>query len=49
MGRHDCICPDGWNGTDCNQDINECRLGPRSPCEHGGICINTVSYLSLLP
>ena len=39
-GRHTCTCMPGFNGTNCAQDINECAQG--SPCEHGGVCVNTI-------
>ncbi len=58
-GSYTCSCPQGYSGTDCNQDIDECLEGkwdaccfPQfefykqcifsgSPCEHGGVCVNT--------
>ncbi|XP_078377926.1 uncharacterized protein LOC144661094 isoform X1 [Oculina patagonica] len=30
-------CPAGWNGINCNEDINECES---SPCKNGGECVN---------
>ena len=29
---------DGWSGTQCQQDINECLSGP---CLNGAVCINS--------
>ena len=34
-------CPEGWKGSNCQIDINECTEN-RNLCKHGGICINTV-------
>lgn len=35
-----CSCPSGYKSDDCSVDINECEeMG--SPCEHGGVCVNT--------
>uniref|UniRef100_A0A8B9KKB2 Notch receptor 2 n=1 Tax=Astyanax mexicanus TaxID=7994 RepID=A0A8B9KKB2_ASTMX len=39
-GKFNCNCPSGYKGTTCNDDINECTIGP-NPCEHGGTCVNT--------
>lgn len=38
-----CLCPVGWEGSRCEQDINECEqfAGTLSGCQNGGICINT--------
>ena len=35
-----CACPKGYKGEDCSIDINEC-FENGSPCEHGGVCVNT--------
>ncbi|MEQ2213553.1 hypothetical protein XENOCAPTIV_016820 [Xenoophorus captivus] len=35
-----CNCPPGYKGSTCNEDRNECDIGP-NPCEHGGQCKNT--------
>lgn len=32
--RH-CVCKNGWNGTFCEQEINECA---QNPCKNGGTC-----------
>lgn len=34
----DCICADGWEGTLCENDIDECIQNPHI-CGHG-ICVN---------
>ncbi|XP_061672133.1 neurogenic locus notch homolog protein 1-like isoform X3 [Syngnathoides biaculeatus] len=39
-GNHMCTCPLGYLGASCDQDVNECLLGP-NPCEHAGKCMNT--------
>ncbi|KAK7934325.1 hypothetical protein WMY93_005221 [Mugilogobius chulae] len=39
-GTHFCTCPLGYIGVSCDQDVDECSLGP-NPCEHAGKCINT--------
>lgn len=33
-----CTCPDGFTGTLCEYDIDECE---RNPCQNEGICTNT--------
>lgn len=35
--RFRCICPQGYFGTLCDLDVNECE---DSPCLHEGVCIN---------
>lgn len=37
-GNFNCICPDGFKGTTCADDIDECK---KSPCKNGGTCANT--------
>ncbi|XP_070303819.1 neurogenic locus notch homolog protein 2 [Salvelinus sp. IW2-2015] len=39
-GMFNCNCAPGYKGSTCNDDINECIIGP-NPCEHGGLCVNT--------
>ncbi|KER19270.1 hypothetical protein T265_15599, partial [Opisthorchis viverrini] len=34
-------CPSGWTGLNCDEDVDECSIGHRSPCEHEGVCMNT--------
>ncbi|GMT30855.1 hypothetical protein PFISCL1PPCAC_22152, partial [Pristionchus fissidentatus] len=41
--QYKCECSPGWEGRDCDQDINECD--PKRPeavvlCKNTGICIN---------
>ena len=31
-----CNCTPGWEGTNCDQEIDECSSGP---CKNGGTCI----------
>ena len=38
-GQYSCICHSGYNGTNCDQDINECYPN-NGPCGHG-TCVNT--------
>ncbi|XP_030748736.1 cubilin-like [Sitophilus oryzae] len=37
-----CQCPDGWEGTTCEQDTNECFrfVGTDLGCQNGGTCEN---------
>ena len=37
--EYNCLCPTGYNGTNCQFDINACEP---DPCENGGICNNTI-------
>ncbi|KAL5014660.1 hypothetical protein ScPMuIL_008930 [Solemya velum] len=32
------LCPEGWTGITCHDDINECD---DNPCSHSGKCVNT--------
>lgn len=34
---YECICAEGWNGTDCEIDIDECKTA--NTCQNG-ICVN---------
>nr|XP_061794505.1 protein eyes shut homolog [Nerophis lumbriciformis] len=36
-----CKCPDGFAGTHCETDINECHS---NPCRHNGTCFDLVGY-----
>eukprot|EP00054_Salpingoeca_dolichothecata_P015959 m.92764 g.92764 ORF g.92764 m.92764 type:complete len:1636 (-) comp21744_c0_seq3:74-4981(-) len=38
-GELECVCSAGYNGTVCDQDIDEC--GAFQPCFAGSTCINT--------
>ena len=40
LGEYACGCVNGWNGTNCEFDIDECTS---DPCQHGGICSDTTS------
>ncbi|XP_025082455.1 multiple epidermal growth factor-like domains protein 6 isoform X4 [Pomacea canaliculata] len=41
-----CTCNSGWNGTKCEQDINECAQSPPPSCVANSTCVNTNgSYL----
>ncbi|KAK3604083.1 hypothetical protein CHS0354_004688 [Potamilus streckersoni] len=37
-GTYRCVCPTGWSGKNCSDDVNECVL---KPCLNGGNCNNT--------
>ena len=39
VDSYTCNCVAGWEGTDCETDIDECA---NNPCQNGGICTNTV-------
>lgn len=34
---YECLCAEGWNGTDCEIDIDECKVP--NTCQNG-ICVN---------
>ncbi|CAL8142101.1 unnamed protein product [Orchesella dallaii] len=38
-----CYCPPGWEGEQCNQDVNECAnlQGTELGCQNGATCVNT--------
>lgn len=40
FGQYSCVCPRGWTGKNCSTDIDECAISGRSPCNHGGTCVN---------
>ena len=33
--EYNCECPSGYNGTNCEEDINECEV---NPCQNGAMC-----------
>ena len=35
VGGYHCLCEPGWEGTDCDMEVNECAPGP---CQNGGTC-----------
>lgn len=40
IGSFTCHCTEGWEGAQCDQDINECEAAI-NPCQNDGICTNT--------
>merc|ERR1739848_176826 len=40
VGSFICLCPQGWDGAQCENDINECEAAT-NPCLNGGVCSNT--------
>ena len=42
----DCVCSNGWNGTDCRDDIDECLDGGR--CQENSFCVNTIGSFDCL-
>ena len=46
-GVYHCECPTGYNGTNCEEDINECDP---DPCQNGGACLTVDdSYMCACP
>ncbi|KAL9959813.1 hypothetical protein ACROYT_G033169 [Oculina patagonica] len=39
--NYTCACPNGFNGTDCQEDANECQSAVPPTCDDPKICINT--------
>ena len=35
LNDYACVCQSGWNGDDCEVEINECDS---SPCQNGATC-----------
>lgn len=35
-----CVCKAGWNGTYCEQNIDECAT---NPCQNGATCRDKVN------
>uniref|UniRef100_A0A914P2F5 EGF-like domain-containing protein n=1 Tax=Panagrolaimus davidi TaxID=227884 RepID=A0A914P2F5_9BILA len=36
-----CVCPNGFTGNDCRQNIDECSIFGSNLCQNGGTCIDT--------
>ena len=34
---YSCVCPAGYTGQDCEEDLDECSVGA-GPCLNGGTC-----------
>jgi len=45
-GVYHCECPDGYNGTNCEEDINECEP---DPCQNNATCTETSDGITLTP
>lgn len=41
-----CICSVGWNGTSCNDDINECKIFDQACDDARKECVNTLGSYS---
>ena len=39
--RYTCSCPDGWDGMNCENNINDCTP---HPCYNGGTCMDGVNW-----
>ena len=46
FGHFICHCSPEWTGKTCNTDEDECSISIRSPCDHGGTCVNTPGSFS---
>ena len=44
--NHTCNCTTGFNGTDCENDINECDP---DPCQNGATCTESGTDISVAP
>ena len=40
IGMYTCDCEDSYNGTDCENNINECYS---NPCQNGGTCMDGIN------
>ena len=36
-----CLCPQGFTGLNCEQDIDECSVNT-NPCENNAACLNSI-------
>ena len=39
--RYECECPNGYEGSKCEKDRNECAA---NPCQHEARCIDLLGY-----
>jgi hypothetical protein len=46
VGVYHCLCPIGYSGTNCEEDINECDP---DPCQNGATCSETSDGMTLTP
>eukprot|EP01047_Picozoa_sp_COSAG01_P037002 COSAG01_NODE_2915_length_6861_cov_2.886128_2_plen_2005_part_01 len=42
INMYRCTCASGWNGANCNQDVNECDS---APCAHNSSCVDSNSNM----
>ena len=46
-GGYSCVCPSGFTGPRCENQINYCQI---NPCNYGGTCISLVgSFRCICP